>query len=486
MESTAMWHCVSFQNYIPPHVTRTQRKDKYLQAAVKGFLSMADQGLLQSGHTRVPKRHMCDMCHLTFAIARVLETHKMLEHQVSPGWTCDECGMQFLQSLSYKLHMVRSHKPYPCGFPGCLASYGNKADLTVHAMSHKDEQPQVLEVDEEGNPKTKRRPVFKCHLCPAEYPHMCKLRYHMRKHTGERPFKCSECSSSFQTSSQRLGHIRRTHIRVRKHLCDLCGKKFKDSRTLREHSGTHSGVKPYSCPVCSRGFSKRAAMFVHIRQHTGEKPYVCDQCGQSFTVRVSLRTHLKSKHNIIVDTGTFKRREDDPGDNSIPLIGRPKRKDAEKQLSLVAKSRASQGQNELRLEHSHSGCNSANSADSESGTSVPSLSNRSSESTRCQNSFSHGSCTPVQPEPKREQSLLPDVRTVTLNPVPFYETNLPMYSSVFQVGDNSDGPVEERAALGQEDLQSRALVGSASGVSNTSSSVSSVVYNGYPVKPPKY
>ena len=64
MESTAMWHCVSFQNYIPPHVTRTQRKDKYLQAAVKGFLSMADQGLLQSGHTRVPKRHMCDMCYL--------------------------------------------------------------------------------------------------------------------------------------------------------------------------------------------------------------------------------------------------------------------------------------------------------------------------------------------------------------------------------------------------------------------------------------
>ena len=476
---------MSFQNYVPPHATLTQEKDRYLQAAVKGFLSLADQGLLQSGHTRVAKRHMCDMCHMSFAIARVLETHKMLEHQVSPAWKCDECGMQFLQGLSYKLHMVRSHKPYPCDFLGCSASYGTKADLMVHAISHKEQQ-QVVQVDEEGKVKRKKGVVFKCHLCPAQYPHMCKLRYHMRKHTGERPFKCSECSSSFQTSSQRLGHIRRTHIRARKHLCDLCGKKFKDPRTLREHSGTHSGEKPYSCPVCSRAFSKRGAMYVHIRQHTGEKPYVCDQCGQSFTVRVSLRTHLKSKHNVTVETNMFRRQEDDPGDNSIPLIGRPKRKDAEKQLSLAVRSRDCQEENGLNRDCSQSGANSANSANSELSTSPPSFSNRSSESGLCQNSFSSIGCTSPQPGSKAEQPLLPDVRTVTLNQVAFYEANLPTYSSVFQITGNSDRALGGSAGVGQENSQSQTLAESVPSVYPASSSVSSLAYNGYPVKPPKY
>ena len=497
------------QNYVPPHVTLTRRKDKILQAAVKGFLSLTDQGLLQSGHTRVPKRHACHLCPATFAIARVLEAHQMLEHGVSAGWRCGECGMQFLQGLSCRLHTARSHKPYPCQTDGCSASFGTRADLMVHTLTHRDaervagadddEEEGEAEAEGEGGAPTttkkrkkREKPVFKCHLCPAEYPHMCKLRYHMRKHTGERPFRCSECSSSFQTSSQRLGHIRRTHVRARKHLCDLCGKKFKDPRTLREHSWTHSGEKPYSCPVCSRGFSKRDAMSVHLRQHTGEKPYVCDQCGQSFTVRVSLRTHLKSKHNITVDTSMYRRQEDDPGDNSIPLIGRPKRKDVEKRLSLSARRRVGQQENGPTLEPSQSGRSASNAvtASDALGTSLPSFSDGGSERVRIDDaSFAGIVSTAVQPEPKAEQALLPDVRTVALSQVALYEANLlPGYSPMFHVVGGADGhrdrAVGGGATLSQQD--SHPFVESVSSVYPTPASLTSALYNGYLVKPPKY
>ncbi|XP_070841068.1 oocyte zinc finger protein XlCOF6-like [Chaetodon trifascialis] len=91
---------------------------------------------------------------------------------------------------------------------------------------------------------------------------------HLQKHngiqTGEQPFSCS-----------------------------VCGKGYYHKSSLRSHMRLHSEGKRFSCPVfCKTNFSSRSNLSRHMRMHTGEKPFSCSVCGKRFIQHESLRQHL--------------------------------------------------------------------------------------------------------------------------------------------------------------------------------------------------
>ncbi|XP_070296284.1 uncharacterized protein [Salvelinus sp. IW2-2015] len=129
---------------------------------------------------------------------------------------------------------------WPLCFYICIAcSLGISGDH-VETFSTSREQQQ-----EEHRAKRSHH----CPHCEEIFPFLSKLKIHLKIHTEEKLYSCSEC-----------------------------GKCLKTSTALKVHQGA-----PYSCSDCGASFSYRDTLKRHEHIHTGEKPYSCSDCGASFS-----------------------------------------------------------------------------------------------------------------------------------------------------------------------------------------------------------
>ena len=95
---------------------------------------------------------------------------------------------------------------------------------------------------------------------------------HLRIHTQDKPFKCSQCYRAFTVKSTLI-----THMKI--------------------HQNLSAREKP-PCSKCGKIFYSHAAYKAHLKQH--ENPVPCDQCHQTFITTGALKEHKQLVHKEYV------------------------------------------------------------------------------------------------------------------------------------------------------------------------------------------
>ena len=157
-----------------------------------------------------------------------------------------------------------------------------------------EEFPDKEKIEEESPGTYADEQLHQCEICWKCFAYACRLKSHLKKHSGEKLHQCDQCVKCFFTNNELKIHKNR-HSTNKPYKCDQCVKCFVALGELKAHKQRHSGDKPYKCDQCVKCFVTCSELRVHKIQHSDDKPYKCDQCGKCFGTRDDLKMHEK-KH----------------------------------------------------------------------------------------------------------------------------------------------------------------------------------------------
>ncbi|XP_026683696.1 zinc finger protein 64 homolog, isoforms 3 and 4-like [Diaphorina citri] len=173
--------------------------------------------------------------------------------------------------------------------------------------------------------------MFTCIQCDYHTYHSGNMKEHVRRHVGNKPYKCQLCSYESARSSDLKRHeqtVHRSNTKLNNKrieicilfkvihtisialfffsdfvICQYCLTSLpKSIELILDHcKKCHFSQRIdfnhlYTCVLCQYHSNSRYNMRFHIRVHLGERPFKCLQCPYSSTQVSNLKSHMQIKH----------------------------------------------------------------------------------------------------------------------------------------------------------------------------------------------
>ncbi|XP_074645968.1 uncharacterized protein LOC141902222 [Tubulanus polymorphus] len=205
-----------------------------------------DKESLTSHFLEAHPRNICHICHFTADYAYVIKRH-MMRHD-EKGCVCSVCGKRYKDTYILKMHYKMVHLPaevlFECNV--CGKKFTRKAHLKRHLRIHAPLKPFKCNIcDYRGCEKSDltkhmlvhEAPQHVCEVCGKPFRHIKNKELHVKRHKGQRDFKCGLCEFYGYTFTDIRKHIERIHSesRVLDLVCDRCGNIFKSEEGMKEH-----------------------------------------------------------------------------------------------------------------------------------------------------------------------------------------------------------------------------------------------------------
>uniref|UniRef100_A0A1B0CTR0 Putative c2h2-type zn-finger protein n=1 Tax=Lutzomyia longipalpis TaxID=7200 RepID=A0A1B0CTR0_LUTLO len=226
----------------------------------------------------------CSLCSKKYSCPQALKLHTENTHRGVKRFSCSICSMRFTQKHSLQSHTMchTNERPFCCAI--CKKGFRRKTTLQMHMNCHTGETPYTCSQCGVGFRTTtalrNHGHNLRCPICSKSFQMIPSLQAHIQRHK--------------QTDGGAGPGLK---LKV-KHICSECGKSYACRAVLEAHRVIHTGEKPFKCTQCDKAFPLLASLKVHMRnKHPNSRLFVCDICGMNFGDSGKLMRH-KTTHII--------------------------------------------------------------------------------------------------------------------------------------------------------------------------------------------
>ena len=256
----------------------------------KHFEDVTDEKTLETNNTTKPFK--CTLCEYSGAKKRYLKKHMLAVHdnEVSSGYIYNEFEEQY-STQKQGQETFKTEDSLKCDLCDYLTD--EKYLLSRHVKNVHSEIK-----------------AFVCDKCDFKTTYKYGLKKHEKVvHNDYKPHKCTYPNCSFKGTANKANldiHIRAVHLKIKDHVCDICGYATVDKHTLLSHKkGVHDGIKDLICSTCGYVTSYAKALQRHIKvvheakkiePHEISKEFICASCGFGTHNQKNLNDHIKRRH----------------------------------------------------------------------------------------------------------------------------------------------------------------------------------------------